>query len=496
MFDKFPEIVFEGRRLIWDSRQVPNSQGEWVFIPDDSWVNAEIKQKLLSRTNAKFIGGIGTGLDLEVPNPRNLLGEWASLALGEPSRKLKVLGVTGTNGKTTSTAILRALALATGENVCELGTLGLQLWESKNPNFPTEIISTGFTTPEAPQLHFLFSQLIKKNVKVVVMEVSSHASTLGRISGVDFDGMVFTNLTQDHLDFHETLEKYALAKMKLFTDFLPLSNNQSSKIEISKKSKFAILNLGGDIAYPFSAEVQGQIPKSVRVQKFTSGIDFKIINETDLGIEIDIQKQGPLERVGRVQIPLLGAYNAENFFGAYLLASQVFPNLLNFNLQDSVRNFSGVSGRMESVKTGSRVWVDYAHTPDALEKSLRTLVDLKQNKEKIWIVFGCGGDRDRSKRPLMGRVASQLADVIVLTSDNPRSEDPNQIIAEVKNGILNSTSQNFYSEVDRKRAIEYAIKSRAHGDFVLIAGKGHESVQIFADKTIEFSDQKIARDFL
>lgn len=497
MFVKFPEIIYQGRKLVWDSRQPEDQIPEWVFLFDDAYTSQEVLNQLHQRANAKFVGPVGSGADIEVRNPRNLLGEWASLGLECPSSKLKVFGVTGTNGKTTSTALMRGCLLALGQKVCEIGTLGVQFWDPKHPQEPTKKFDSGFTTPEAPQLHSIFRSALNEGYENIVMESSSHASVLGRVAGVDFDTMLFTNLTQDHLDFHKTMDAYGEAKLKLFTDYLPFHVSPESGLNASKKKKFAIVNESiGGATFDLAREAKAKIPTQVFRVFFDPDKQITNLRCEAEGMNFDFVGDVKTNRVFSCRLPLIGDFNAGNFLGAFLSIASVYPDLRDLNFAEFPKFFSGVAGRMQLVEPGSRVWIDFAHTPDALEKSLSVMRSSLEHSTEVWVVFGCGGDRDRNKRPIMGEIAVRLADRVVVTSDNPRTEDPEAIIQEICSGISSESLGKVKVVVDRSEAIRFAINSKSPNAGVLIAGKGHEDYQIIGNHKLPFSDLLVARNSL
>lgn len=464
--------------MVWDSRQRHGLVPEVVVLRPE--MSDETRVALMTRPQAIFVGELGSGLDREVADPRQFLADTCAKFYGNPSSHLKVYGVTGTNGKTTCASILRSIFCRAGKRCAEIGTLGLSIFAA-GESVPELHLETGFTTPEAPTLQKLLADLVQDGVTHVVMELSSHASALGRIHGLDLDGVLFTNLTQDHLDFHGSMESYEEAKKKIFTELL------ASPVE-SVKQKWAVLN-GND---PAGRRIFAAIPNNVQKDFYGDRLNFEIQQHSVEGMQIAVNAGEYL-----LSTQLIGAFNAENLVGSAQLARHSNDVSLA-DLQAAVAAFSGAKGRLERVSpegASKSVFVDYAHTPDALTKTLETLRAVKAENARLWVVFGCGGDRDRGKRPLMGRVAESLADRVVLTSDNPRSEDPLVILADIQAGLAAGKSDQVHVEPDRKRAIQYALAHMTGGDICVVAGKGHEEYQIVGQTRLAFSDQNLCREF-
>jgi len=402
-----------------------------------------------------------------VANTRIALAGLSRIFFNDPTSKLKLIGVTGTNGKTTTTMFIESIFTAAGLTTGILGTIE---YKTKNKQLPVER-----TTPESYDLQSMFSQMVKSGVEVAAMEVSSHAVDLHRIDGCKFDALVFTNLSQDHLDYHGSLQNYFEAKQKLFLDyageecaFIININDIYGKIIADIPNPKKIL-----FGFNESAQVKAQaIRLGNRESRFTLELDSG-------SIEIDLK--------------LLGLFNIYNALAAvsvglsFGLSLEVIKNGL-----EAVEN---VPGRFESIDGGQKfsVIVDYAHTPDGLEKALVAAREI--TKGKLIVVFGCGGDRDRKKRPLMGKVAGTLSDYSIITSDNPRSEQPSAIIAEIERGLKKVTSD-YCINIDRREAIYKAIAIAQENDCIVLAGKGHETYQEFKDQTIPFDDRTIAKEAL
>lgn len=468
--EKFPEIFWQGRRLVWDTRQSVGIDPELLILPED--LAFELRAELLKRPQA---------IPANVPDPRDFLAQACAAHFAHPSSRLKVFGVTGTNGKTTTLSLLRAILVAAGWNTAEIGTLGIQLWRG-GATAPYLKLETGFTTPEAPTLQKFLFDVIPEGIQCVVMEVSSHAVSLARAAHVDFDGVIFTNLSQDHLDFHGTMQAYEMAKAQLFTHILPGPLG-------STKTKWALLN-GND---PAGQRIFSQVHSSVHKKLYGENIDFSFTRETLAGLTYHSLDAGQ----ARFTLPMVGRFNAENAHAATELA-RLCLGIDTTTIQKALREFPGAKGRLEKVSPPhelKNVFVDFAHSPDAIEKTLRALHALKDPKANLWIVFGCGGDRDRAKRPLMGEVAARLAQHVVLTSDNPRTEQPEAILHDICAGIPAGTPATVTVIADRASAIRHALTHMSAGDVCVVAGKGHEEYQIIGTRSSPFSDQEICRDF-
>ncbi len=403
-------------------------------------------------------------LHILVPSSAVALARLASGFYGEPSKGLTIIGITGTNGKTTTAYLLRSILKASAKKVGLLGTIHYQVGD--------KLISSTHTTPDAIELHRLFREMVDSGTTHVVMEVSSHALTQRRTYGIEFSGAVFTNLTMDHLDYHLNISNYREAKAELFRN-LPVE-------------AFAVLNRDDYTSMYLSLQT--------RARTFWyglgngSGIKAKLI-DADLG-GMDVKLSRGHEEV-TVSTRLIGDHNLCNILVASTAAAALGVSLES--VKDGIESLALVPGRLERVATvdGYSVFVDYAHTPDALESVLAALRPLVKNR--LLLVFGCGGDRDRGKRPLMGHVGERFSDFLWVTSDNPRTERPMNIIKDIEKGISGGT---YRVEPDRRRAIEDAIDEAGDGDLVLIAGKGHEAVQVFSDRVIHFDDREVVREIL
>jgi UDP-N-acetylmuramoyl-L-alanyl-D-glutamate--2,6-diaminopimelate ligase len=400
-------------------------------------------------------------LDLPVPqlvvaDPRRAMAVAADIFFGRPTRDLLVAGVTGTNGKTTTAYLLHAVLEAAGLTPGLLGTVESRVGGERRPAVRT--------TAEAIDLQRTFRELLDAGNRSCAIEATSHGSELHRLDCVRFAALVFTNLSQDHLDFHGTMERYFEAKRRLFA--------------------------GVPAAVNVRDEWGRRLAEGQRGERL---VTFGLADDADIRAEeLELGPAGARFRAGGLELrtPLLGRFNVENVLGT--VAAARLLGLPDEAIAAGVASVDGVPGRFETVDEGQpfRVVVDYSHKPGALENVLRTARDIADGR--VICVFGCGGDRDRGKRPLMGRIASELGDVAIVTSDNPRSEDPGAIIAE----ILDGTSDEIEVEPDRRQAIARAIELARPGDVVVIAGKGHEQGQELADRTIPFDDRAVAREAL
>lgn len=407
-----------------------------------------------------------------VESSRRAMSALAAAIQGDPSAALKVVGITGTNGKTTTNWIVYHVLNQLAGGCLRVGTLGSEL-------LGRERIEGSLTSPDAMTLQELMAKAVSAGASSCVMEVSSHALDQLRVEDVKFDVAVFTNLTRDHLDYHKTFEAYFLAKKRLFE---LLAGG-------AKKTKAAVVNVDDPhgLALVAFAREAGLHDASFGSSE-EAAFRFSSVRETLAGMEFEIagREQGV---TWQVQAPFIGLHNAENLAAAF--ASCVALGLGPAKVARALRAVPQVPGRLERVGSGTkRVFVDYAHTPDALERAIKTV---KASTEgKLWVLFGCGGDRDKGKRPLMGNVAAQLADRVVVTSDNPRTEDPASIIADILSGGIKPA----LVQADRRAAIVQAIEQAGPNDTLLIAGKGHEDYQIIGTEKFPFSDQEIARGAL
>jgi len=421
----------EIHELAYDSREVP--PGALFFcIPGANADGHDFAAQAVAAGAAALVVERRLDLDapqLVVPKVREAMPRAAVKFFGDPTAELEVAAVTGTNGKTTTAFLLHSILAAAGRKPALLSNIERRVGGDVRP--------VGLNTPESIDLHRLFREMVDRGDRACVMEATSIASTQGRLEETRFAVLVFTNLTQDHLDFHATMEDYFQAKRRLFS-----------------QTERAVVNVGDEYGRRLALELTG-------------AATFALDDDLD------------------VELQLRGGFNREN-----ALAAAAAARLLGID-EDTIRRgleaVETVPGRFEPVDEGQpfTVLVDYAHTPDALAAALRAARELARGR--VVCVFGAGGDRDREKRPLMGRVSAELADRAIVTSDNPRSEDASAIAAEIADGL------DLEIELDRRRAIERAIESAGDGDLVLIAGKGHEQGQRFADRTVPFDDREVAR---
>jgi UDP-N-acetylmuramoyl-L-alanyl-D-glutamate--2,6-diaminopimelate ligase len=394
-----------------------------------------------------------------VADPRRAMGVAADEFFERPTEALEVAGVTGTNGKTTTAFLLYSILAAAGRRPGLLGTIESRVGGERRGALRT--------TPEAIDLQRSFREMLDGGDRSCAMEATSHGSELGRLERVRFSALVFTNLTQDHLDFHGTIERYFDAKRRLFTESRPP----------------AAVNLGDAHGRELAQELEGH----QRLLTFGFAEDAELKPEN-----LEVGPRGARFTAAGIDLEtrLRGRFNIENVLGA--VAGARLLGIPDDAIAQGVKELRGVPGRFEAVDEGQpfTVLVDYAHTPDSLENVLRTARDLAHNR--LICVFGCGGDRDRGKRPLMGRIASELADLAIVTSDNPRSEEPEAIIGEIVAGAEGDVDV----EPDRRDAIARAIEIAREGDVVVIAGKGHEQGQQFGDAIVPFDDRDVAREAL
>ena len=404
---------------------------------------------------------------LHVPDSRLAVATLASVLAGQPWRDLAIAGITGTNGKTTTAFLLHHLMKSAWHRAGLLGTILVDDGET--------VETAKHTTPGSIELSALLARMKDNGCRGLAMEVSSHGIHQKRIAAIGFDACVFTNLTQDHLDYHGTLDAYFKAKAEWFYDLAADPHG---------KKPVAVINT--DDAY--GAELAASLDGKMAVTRFGFGVnsDFRANNfrQTARGMDFELAAKG---KTYLVRAPLIGRFNAYNLLGAIAAASAcgIKPREAVAALAEAPQ----VPGRMENVGNtgGATVFIDYAHTPDALENACRTLREL--DPRRLITVFGCGGDRDKTKRPLMAAAAARHSDACVVTSDNPRSEDPLTIIREIEGGLRGKA---FRSIPDRAEAIDFAIRNALSGDIILIAGKGHETTQQFATETLDFDDRKHA----
>jgi UDP-N-acetylmuramoyl-L-alanyl-D-glutamate--2,6-diaminopimelate ligase len=404
-----------------------------------------------------------------VPDARAAMAALAADFYGHPSRSMQVVGITGTNGKTTTAYLLRAVFESAGKKCGLLGTVTYSVGDVELP--------ASRTTPEAPDVQRMFRQMVDAGCGACVMEVSSHALALRRVDATAFAAAVFTNLTRDHLDYHGDMESYFNAKRRLF-DMLPPGAPSIINADDPR---------GESLRKTVSTPVTYGINKQADVTPGPLTLTFE-------GLEFDARTPKGLVHV---RSKLVGRPNVSNILATIAVATAL--DIPAAAIERGLASLGGVPGRFEIVSSSKddvTVVIDYAHTDDALKNLLETARPLAPRR--VITVFGCGGDRDRTKRPLMGAVAVRLSDVVVMTSDNPRSEDPVRIIEEIKRGIPPASDRTAatFTIVDRKEAIQFAIKKAEPGDLVLLAGKGHEQSQTIGSKETPFDEAAIAREAL
>lgn len=403
---------------------------------------------------------------IRVKDTRKALAIMSSNYFENPKDKLKIIGITGTNGKTTSAFIIKSILEKNGFMTGLIGTIANYIGNKK--------VDAVRTTPESYELHELFKDMVDSGVEYCVMEVSSHSLELDRVYGIQFEEGIFTNLTRDHLDFHKTFENYYNAKFKLF-----------------ERSNHSIINLD----YPYGERIVKDIKEGFIKTKTST---FSIDKDSDFkAFEIKSHSNGSefkvnLESIEEFSINIPGEYNIYNSLGCIICAYNL--NIPTEKIKEGLRDVV-IPGRCELVAKEKNlpysIIVDYAHTPDGLENILRTVKAFTKNR--MISVFGCGGDRDKIKRPQMGIIGCELSDIAIITSDNPRSEEPMDIINDIVKPL---SYDNFLIEVNRKEAIKKAIKIAKDGDVIVIAGKGHETYQILKDETIHFDEREIVYDIL
>lgn len=425
---------------------------------------------------------------VQVRDSRTTLARLAANFYRRPTETLQLIGVTGTNGKTTTIHLLEGILRQGGHRVGVIGTLAYRWGDHYQP--------APMTTPESLDLQQIFHAMCQDQVTHAVMEVSSHALALGRVEGCRFRAAVFTNLSQDHLDFHGNLDDYFAAKALLFFHHLHQYHGDTRPV--------AIINLDDPCSTELLENTHGE-PWSYSIQQYQAQVRVKRVEFAADGIRADlVTPRGTLE----LRSSLLGRLNLYNLLAAATTALAM--GIPADQIASGLEAVSSVDGRLQRVPTerGFEVVVDYAHTPDALEKSLQCLRELTAGR--LLVVFGCGGDRDRSKRPFMGKVAASMGDVVIVTSDNPRTEDPQTIIADIESGLREvgigrippaihyqpNGSGCYTIEADRRQAILLALSWAQPGDLVCIAGKGHETYQIKGQQVLPFDDRAVVRECL
>ncbi|HMM70376.1 MAG TPA: UDP-N-acetylmuramoyl-L-alanyl-D-glutamate--2,6-diaminopimelate ligase [Gudongella oleilytica] len=467
--DSFSQVEIEG--ICHDSRNCgknylfvaiegsKNDGHEFIDAAIDKGAIAVIHQKSLknNHNNLPFI---------KVEDTRRALSAISNTFYGNPSSKLRVIGVTGTNGKTSTTYFLKDILEKTGRKSGVIGTLGAKFMDLS--------IDLHNTTPESLELQFILRKMADMGAEYVVMEVSSHGIDMGRVDDIEFRGGIFTNLTQDHLDYHITMEDYYKVK-KRFLD---------------KPMTYKIINLEGGYGQRMYSEINKTSSKMIGFGRANGEVIISNIKHKNGLIEFKLSFD---QKEFSFQTGLIGDFNIYNLTGAILAGIEEGVDILE--IEKAVKSLRGVPGRMEKVPVDSNysIVIDYAHTPDGLENVLKAL---KEGCEgRLITLFGCGGDRDKGKRPIMGKIAGQLSDYCIVTSDNPRWEDPDSIIDDIIPGI-DSTDVEYIRITNRKNAIQNGIDMLMDNDIFLIAGKGHEIWQSIKGVDYPFDEKKIVLDYL
>ena len=443
-----------------------------VHVDGHKFIPQAVEKGAVAILTEKEITAPAGAAVLRVENLKEALETMVPYFHDYPARRMRLIGITGTNGKTTTSYMTRAILRAAGHKVGLIGTIQIMIED--------EVLPIHNTTPDVVELQHTLALMADRGMDYVVMEVSSHALDQNRVAGCEFDTAVFTNLTQDHLDYHKTLENYKLAKARLF-DLLSDRSNQ-------KQNKTAVVNIDDGagstmLEHAACSHITYAIHKAADLQAqdihvHAGGADFTIAGAF-----------GTMP----LQLKITGIFNVYNVMSAVgaALAEHIDPACIRQTLQE----FRSVPGRFELVDEGQNfsVIVDYAHTPDGLENILHTARQIA--KKRIITVFGCGGDRDRTKRPIMGHIAAELSDVVIATSDNPRTEDPEFILSQVEAGVRETLGSKQHEKItDRRTAIFRAVELAEPEDILVIAGKGHEDYQILKDRTIHFDDKEVARE--
>ncbi|MBI3923802.1 MAG: UDP-N-acetylmuramoyl-L-alanyl-D-glutamate--2,6-diaminopimelate ligase, partial [Armatimonadetes bacterium] len=424
---------------------------------------------------AEALSQLPTGFSVLVaPDSRRALAEIACAYYSHPSRKLCLVAVTGTNGKTTTAHLVASILNQEGYRSGVIGTLGASILGDEGE------LELQRTTPESVDLQRLLAEFVGRGIQAVTMEVSSHALRLERVRGCAFDIAVFTNLTQDHLDFHESLDEYRAAKARLFTDYA------DSSIEF--KQYGAVINADDAAGLEYAALCP--LPTlTYGIQNETAHLKAEAVTIEASGAAFTAIRPG---RETPIKLKITGRFNVYNALAAFGVGEmlELDPKVIRGGLEA----VDHLPGRLQMIYEGQPfgVCVDYAHTPDGLEKVLHTAREIAEGR--LITLFGCGGDRDPGKRPMMGSITASLSDIVVVTSDNPRSEEPEKIIEDILAGIPEGGQ--CHVEPDREKAIGLAISLARAGDFVVLAGKGHETYQIFKDRTIHFDDREMTRGIL
>ena len=461
--------------LTYDSRRVQPGM-VFIAIPGGQADGHDYINTAISRGASAIIcerNGFSSSraTKIKVPDAREAMARVAATYYRHPSTKLQVIGVTGTNGKTTVAFIVKEILEAAGIKTGLLGTVRYEIGD--------RVIPAHRTTPEALETQQMMAQMVLSGCQACVMEVSSHALEQKRVAGIEFDVAIFTNLTQDHLDYHGTMENYLAAKKKLFTKTANGAKRGTVVINIDDASG-AKLAEESDVAVKFTYGIRGAARlRATKIQLGAEASHFTI--------------EGP-DQSFACKLPLIGRHNIYNALAATSAALALAVDVKK--IQSAFAKMTPVPGRLESVSCGQpfNVFVDYAHTDDALHNVLTTLREITRGR--LLLLFGCGGSRDTGKRAKMGAVAADHADFTLITSDNPRRESPAAIAAQIEEGFRSVKQTDYAVELDRKRAIAEILSRAQPGDTVLLAGKGHETYQEFEDTVVPFDDCVFAREAL
>lgn len=473
-----PDAIWEGtfsgeiKGIAYDSRRVRPGDLFFVWKGEKSDGSQFVLQAIEKGAVAVVVETISSTLPKHIPQiqvsrVREALAKVSAAFYQNPSRQMQVIGVTGTNGKTTTAFLTKHLLASAGWNPGLIGTIRYEIGD--------RVIPATRTTPEGSDLQELFSQMVREKCRASVMEVSSHALDQGRVEGTHFQVAVFTNLTQDHLDYHGTIESYFQAKLKLFSGL-----NQNS---------YAVVNLDDEYAPQVLATLPSYVtPITVSAEGNKEAVisAHKVVCHT-AGTQFEMHYQGA---VFSISTPLIGVFNVANTLCA--MAAAIALGVSTEEMIDHLETLPQVPGRLEKIigKKGLTAVVDYAHTEDALVKTLTTLRDL--NPRRLVVVIGCGGNRDVTKRPRMAKVAVELADFAIFTADNPRRESVDDILSQMESGV--SRSSNYLKIPDRRMAIQKAFENAESTDLICVAGKGHETTQEIDGRFISFDDCQVVRE--
>jgi len=475
-YDAYGNLDVEITGLAYDSRQIQPGN-LFIALPGFNFHGAQFLKNAETAGAAAILTNIEVETTLPriyVDRPRYALAILSDQYYAHPSTQLKLFGVTGTNGKTTTTFLLRSALEAAGISAGLLGTV-----QYRGPQF---LEASRLTTPESLDLQRMLAGMVNAGCGSCVMEVSSHALTQYRVAACRFESVIFTNLTQDHLDYHKTMEDYFQAKWMVFEN------------EVCK-TKIAAINRDD----PYGLRILTQ-RRDLGFRCVSSGFDenadYRIVdwNSNPAGSSLLMQYGDKGSDKTLLKTPLIARFNAYNVAGVF--ASLHSSGITAESITEGIEKMEQVPGRLERIEHGQPflVFIDYAHTDDAMKQILQTV--RSYTDKKLLVLFGCGGDRDRGKRPLMGQVAAEMADRVIITSDNPRTEDPDEIAKDVLAGVLLTGNKNFHVILDRKEAIQFALKKMQPGDALVLAGKGHEDYQIIGSTKHHFDEREILAEFL